>query len=1084
MRRLFVCAFLFGMAWAGKVAYAQATGTIHGTVIDASGAVIPNAQITATNIHTNQPRAVLTDSSGAYLFSLLPAGDYSVRVASAGFLPFLQTGITLLANTDVQVDATLRIAAASETVNVNASPLMVQTMATNMVQVVEQRRIEDLPLNGRNVLQLISLNSGVSDRGAAGGTIQINTFASGQYHFSASINGSRGNGTNFLLDDADNNDDFTNIANPYPNPDAVQEVSIQSSTFDAQYGRGVGGVVNVVTRSGTNQIHGTAFEFLRNYQLNAANFFSGRDALKRNQFGFTLGGPVVFPKLYNGKDRTFFFASYQGTRIRSATPGMLATAPSEAMKKGDFSSFLKPGGVGAIKDPAAPGTYFPNNQIPVSRFDPVSAKLLGSMPSSADPNYQLRFGTPSAITDDDQLLLRGDEALTSRQKLSVRYFLLHYDRPWSFLPSNLYYVAAGQFGNAQNATVSHTYLYSARLLNQFNLTYNRSTPTAAPPSDLNVSYQALGANVKAVPNFPTMDLSISNWTGISLGLGYRNHQRAYEYSDTVSYATGKQNLRVGFDIKKHLLDKSSYFLTGGSASFNGLLLSDAGKTNAGNSFAEFLLGAVGTWQQQSLWSENLYTGYLAVYAQDDLRLTRKLTLNLGLRWDPRFDSSEKSGKRATFVPGSQSVTYPNAFRGLLFQGDPGYEHSIVPTDWNNLAPRVGLAYQATRSTVIRAAYGIFYDRNMGIFNNRSASAEPFIRQVLLTAPGSLANVYGSRPLVDPTAITNTKDFVFTPYVTYAVPGNGMRTGYLQNWNLVVEHQLHNDWLIRAGYVGSKGTHLLHSPEVNPAIYGPGATAANYNQRRIYQPIGPVEVGRSDAWSKYESAQFTLQKRYAHGITVLANYTISKSVDIASYGSVEGNSTGPDPFNWRVNRGLSDFDIPQRLVISGIWELPQFRGHGALLRKTLGGWQNNFIFNGESGTPFTVLSGVDNALTGVGGNFADLTGTDWRLPDDRPKTARILQTFNTAAFKVNAVGTIGTGRRNQLRAPGLWNIDYSLFKEFGLVERARLQFRGELFNVLNHANLGPPNATVTSPIFGRITTAMSPRIVQFGLKLLF
>ena len=309
-----------------RAAKAQATGAIHGTVFDNSGAIVAGAQVSAVSSETNQPRATTTNSAGDYILPLLPAGDYSVRIASAGLAPFVQNNVTLQANTDVQVDARLSVASATETVTVSASPLMVQTTATNLVQVVDQKRIVDLPLNGRNVLQLMALNSGVADRGAAGGTIQINTFASGQYHFSASLNGSRGNATNFLLDDADNNDDFTKIAHPYPNPDAVAEVSVQSSTFDAQYGRGVGGVVNVVTRSGSNQVHGSAFEFLRNYELNAANLFSGRDALKRNQFGLSAGGPIVIPKLYNGKNHTFIFGSYQSTRNRSATPGALAAA--------------------------------------------------------------------------------------------------------------------------------------------------------------------------------------------------------------------------------------------------------------------------------------------------------------------------------------------------------------------------------------------------------------------------------------------------------------------------------------------------------------------------------------------------------------------------------------------------------------------------------------------------------------------------------------------------------------------------------------------------------------------------------------
>jgi hypothetical protein len=324
-------------------------------------------------------------------------------------------------------------------VNVTAEPALVQSTATNLVQVVDEKRIIDLPLNGRNMVQLVSLSAGISDRGSAGGTIQTNTIGAGAYAQPVSINGSRGNGTNFLLDDVDNNDGYTNISEPYPNPDAVREFSVQSSTFDAQYGRGVGGVVNVVTRSGTNALHGSAFDFLRNGDLNAANFFSGRDQLKRNQFGFSTGGPVLIPHLYNGKNRTFFFGSYQGTRTRIATPGSLVISPSDAMKRGDFSAWFMPNGTGAILDPlSSSGAVFPNNQIPSSRFDPVAAKMLTVMPSSSDPSYRLRIGTPTTQTDDYQVLLRGDHLVSDKQRIAMTYFLLHFEQPWAFTPTNIY----------------------------------------------------------------------------------------------------------------------------------------------------------------------------------------------------------------------------------------------------------------------------------------------------------------------------------------------------------------------------------------------------------------------------------------------------------------------------------------------------------------------------------------------------------------------------------------------------------------------------------------------------------------------
>ncbi len=1066
------------------LAFAQASGTIHGTVSDATGAILPGVAVTITNTGTNLKRAIMSDEAGQYVAPLLPTGAYSVRVEKEGFAAFVQSGVTLQVNMNIQVNAVLQPRAANEQVTVTGDAVMVQATATNLVQVVDSRRIVDLPLNGRNILQLMSLNAGVSDRGAQGGTLQINTIGGGQYHAPVSINGARGNATNFLLDNADNNDGYTNIAEPYPNPDAIQEFSIQTSAFDAQYGRQVGGVVNAVTRSGTNQFHGTAFDFVRNYRMNARNFFSGRDTLKRNQYGGTFGGPVAIPRFYNGKDRTFFFFSYQGTKQRVSSPGALRVAPSEAMKRGDFSSWLTPDGRGAIRDPLATNTYFPGNILPQSRIDPVSRSLLNFIPSTSDPGYQLRFGTPVNPTDDYQFVGRFDQAISSKQRLSGRIFYLFYDRKWVSVPNNLLYVVTGQFGGATSITANHSYIFTSRLLNDFTATFHQTTPTAQPSPELDLSFTKLGARTQYIPGFATMDVGITNWSGITLGLGYYGPQATYQAGDTISYATGKHNLRIGGEVKRYRLDIASYWLSGGTASFNGQMLSDPGRSNAGNPFAEFMLGIGSAWRQQSFWSSRIYNWSGGLFVQDDIRLTRKLTINAGLRWDPRYDINEIYKKRMTFIAGRQSERYPNAPRGLLFQGDSGFDNGIIPTQWNLLAPRFGVAYQVRPRTVIRSAYGVFFDTYMSIFNNRTAAGQPFVAQSVLNGPYRLSDPYAGGAILDPTPVVPGKEFVFTPYGTWGLQGPDLKVGYMQNWNFVIEQQLSSDWLVRAAYVGSKGSRLLNSPEINPALFGPGATPANVNQRRIHQPIGGLQVASGSAWSKYQSMQFTIQKRFNGGFSILANYTISKSIDISSYATAEGNSAGPDPFNFNNNRGQSDFDIPQRLIISGIVEHPRFRNAHRVLRGVIGGWQSNFIFAVQSGTPFSVASGVDNALMGIGGNRADLTGEPINLPGGRPRAEQINAWFNQRAFRQNAIGTFGQIGRNRLRVPGFWNADYSLFKEFIPVEGVRLQLRGEFFNFFNHTRLGGPNATVTSPLFGRITGAFEPRIVQVAAKIVF
>ena len=1057
-------------------AFGQATGTIGGTVRDASGAMVPEARVTATNTGTNLARIVTTDMAGEYVLPMLPLGSYEVRVEKEGFAPFLQQGIVLQANTQVRANAVLQVRTGAEQVTVSASAALVQTSSSTLVQVVETRRIEDLPLNGRNVLQLLNLNAGVSDRGVAtaasgvnlGGTSYINT---------VSMNGARGNSSNFLLDNADHNEAQSNLARPFPNVDAVQEFSVQTSSFDAQYGRGVGGVINVVTKSGTNDFHGTLFEFMRNYKMNAANFFAGRDALKRNQFGGTLGGPVQ-------RDRTFFFASYQGTRQRTATPGALRTAPSAAMKDGDFSAWLGAGGAGAIHDPASPNLYFPGNIIPKSRFDPVSSKILGMIPTSTDPSYQIRMGTPGDKVDDNQILARGDHSLSPRQRINARYFYFRYLNPPMVFPDNLLYASDGQRGDSHSISVNHSYTLSEKWLNNLNVSYTTSSPERITASDPEINLEKLGARVKNYPGGTLLSVGVNGWSGVGLGnVGY-NFTRSFHIAENAAYATGRHNLRFGGEIRKYQSGFTSLFLTGGSPTFTGQMLSDPGKQNAGNAYAEFMLGVAASWRQLSASYLDAKNRLYSLFVQDDVRLTSKLTVNLGLRYDPKPGVEEGGNRQSTFIPGLQSTAFPDAPLGLLFYGDKEVGDRVIPSDNNNFAPRLGLAYEIQPNTVVRAAYGIFYDEYMGLMYNRTVQGQPWVNDATLRGPVQLSDPYDGGPMVDPVNWSPGKDLVFRDYSTYAVPTRDMRAGYMQNWNLVLERQVAPNLLVRAAYVGSKGTHLLTTMEINPGIYRPGANASNINQRRPYARIGALQVGSSSTNSSYNSLQLTVQKRYSRGFSVLANYTYAKSIDYGSFASLETNQAGPDPFNLRNNRGPSDFDVNHRLVVSGVWEMPKLRNRSPLLRHVLGGWQSNGIFTAETGTPFTITSGADNDYNGVGGDFAEYLGGDWRMPGGRTKEEQLARWFDTSVFEVSRPGTLGSARRNQMRQPGLWNLTYSLFRNFQIVEKARLQLRGEFFNVFNHANLGGANATQNSPNFGRISGTGGPRIVQVAAKVIF
>jgi hypothetical protein len=576
---------------------------------------------------------------------------------------------------------------------------------------------------------------------------------------------------------------------------------------------------------------------------------------------------------------------------------------------------------------------------------------------------------------------------------------------------------------------------------------------------------------------------MSGWSGISLGNSGINETNSMQVANATSFATGRHNLRFGGEARRYATGFISNFLTAGQAGFTGQYLSLPGRQQAGHSYAELLLGVAATWRQTSVSHLGARNRLFALFIQDDVRLTPKLTLNFGLRYDPKIGLDEADNQHTTFVAGQQSRAFPTAPPGLLFYGDPGIEKRVIPNDLNNLAPRIGLAWQLAPRTVVRAAYGFFYDEYFGLMYNRTVQGQPWVEDATLSGPLSLSRPYGSAPPLEPVGYKPNPRIPIRDFSTYAVPTKDMRAGYLQNWNLVLEREFRGVWLTRASYVGSKGTHLLNSIESNPGIFRAGAAAANLNQRRPYQRIGPMQLGISNGNSSYHSLQATLQRRLSRGVSILANYTWANSLDYASYGSIEGNQTGPDPFNIRNNRGPSDFDVKHRFVASGIWELPALPRQHRALRAVAGGWQQNFIFGAETGTPITMRSGVDNDVNGVAGDFADYRGGDWRVSNSS-RGQDIARWFNTAVFAVNTPGTIGSARRGQQRGPGLWTVDYSLFKNFQLLKRLRLQLRGEFFNVLNHTNLGDPNTTVNSNGFGTITASGSPRIVQLAVKFTF
>jgi hypothetical protein len=696
------------------------------------------------------------------------------------------------------------------------------------------------------------------------------------------------------------------------------------------------------------------------------------------------------------------------------------------------------------------------------------------------------FGAPAQTTNDDQGVMRVDHSLSDRQRLSVRYFVFHFNRPAYIMPTNLLFGWDGQWGYSQAIAVNHTYSISPRWLHNVTFSYAFAAPIRNQATEPDVRLSAFGVRMKASPDANQLSVNISGWSPMSFTSAALTLSRSLHYAESASYSTGRHNLRFGGETRRYKTAAQGFTGAGGVAGFTGQFLSDKGKQNAGNAYAEFLLGTLGSYSQTAA---NRVGGvqhrYYTLFVQDDVRLTSKLTVNLGLRWDPRAGMRQYGNNDQTYVPGQQSTQFPNAPLGLIFYGDKGIENGTIPNSYRNFAPRIGLAYQVAPKTVIRSSYGIFYDEFPSILYNSVTQGLPWASQVTLNGPLKFSDPFSGGSILDPSGYKIVPSVVFPDYSAFSAPTRDLRPGYLQNWNLVIERQLRSDLLVRAAYVGSKGTHLLNILEINSAIYGPGASASNVNARRPIPRIGSLQLYQSMSNSTYNSLQFTVQKRYAKGFSILGNYTWGKALDD---GSDATGSPGPDPVNHRNNIGPSDYDIKQRVVISAVWEMPRLKTSRAPIRWVFGNWQSNAIYTASTGVPLTVRSGADNNFDGTtaasAGDFGDYKGGEWKLSKDRPKQQQIARWFDTSVFAANAVGTIGTARRGQLRAPGDYNLDYSLFKNFDITERKRVQFRSEFFNVLNHANLLAPGTTVNSPSFGVISSAQDPRILQFALKLIF
>jgi hypothetical protein len=1066
-------------------------GVLEGEIRDASGGVVSAASLAVTNRETGFGIKQLSAREGSFHFSL-PAGEYDLRASAAGFASFAASAIRIDIGRTVRVPIKLEVATGHTEVNVSADAVTVDTSPT-LGNVVSQREAADLPLNGRDLTQLGRLQPGVAPMTA--GLSQAGGIArSGQAY---AVNGQRPESNDYLLDGASNVDSVNGGYALRTPVDAVSEFRILSLNAPPEYGNTSGATTSVVTKSGSNGLHGDAYEFFRNNAMDARNFFASEtEPLHRNQYGATLGGPIR-------KDQDFFFVYYEGQRD-SEGKTQAAIVPTAAERKGDFSGLTDP----ATGQPAPlinyfSGQPFPGNQIPGPAQSSIAllAEKLYPLPNIGANVFE---STQIGSTNYDQGGFRLDHYFGAGDQLFARFSTSQLNQldPLPIAGAGVPGFPVTDRIVTNSATASWVHLISPRTVQTIRASFLRNefveglASNHTPGSSLGFQYQpTLGLN-QGVPF-----LIVSGYA--SLGnpiVGPQNtYQNDYQGSYSIALTRGRHNLKAGADVMREQINVLFGIATNGFFVFAPFPASD--------SFASFLLGqSVQFFQGGGQFDRGLRKWVGAGYAQDEFRISPRLTLNYGLRYEINTPYTDIRNRMNAWAPGEQSKIYPNAPAGLLFPGDPGVPAGIANVDYKEFMPRVGLAWDpfGTNKTIVRAGYGIFYDgftNGTGGPLQASVSALPWTQAYQLPGPGfDIANPYGGGP--SPFGSGN-----FVAPATVLTVQSGMRPPYSQNWNLSIERTIARDYLLDVRYVGNKGTHLPRFIEGNPSIFGPGVNANNNNQIRQYTTCnaagacnyGSVGLVADDSSSTYHALEVAFSRQYTHGLSFLASYWYSKSLDYISSLNVAGsaptlvageNDLAQNPFDLRAEHGASLFDAKQRFVFSGTWALPRWQGASRAADLLLNGWQLNAISSLSTGTPFTVY---DSANVSLQGSAPEISGFYSSRPDlvsnpntGQPHTAN--QWVSRSSFRQldppTQAGQFGNEGRNAVRGPGIEDVDLSLFKYFKISETKRLQFRAECFNLLNHANFGLPENDLESPAFGQILQAGPPRLMQLALKFLF
>jgi hypothetical protein len=1095
-----------------------ATSQISGDITDQTGASVPDAQIKLTQTDTGQVHTAKSSATGAYIIPDLPSGPYRLEVALTGFRSYVQTGIVLEVSTNPQINVQLSVGTVDQKVVVQANALMVETESNGVGQVIDQKQVVELPLNGRDPTQLIAL-AGATTAAPAGDLNTNKNFPS----ITIAVAGGLPNGVTYILDGGSHNDAFNNLNLPLPFPDALQEFKVETNSLPAQYGDHATAAVNVVTKSGGNQFHGDAFEFVRNYMFNAKNFFSvNRDSLKRNQFGGVLGGPIK-------RDKLFFFGGYEGTIVRSNPPDTYVQVPTAAMLAGDFSQVTAPISAGGCQKsqvtlhaPFATVDGKPN-QINPALFSPQALAALKHIPvaTAANDASPAAAGLPvgcgyvvaqvPASFNETMAIGRLDYDINTKHRLYARYFFGLYNQPVPPDPSNaLNTNGVAQYNEDSSVTIGDTYTFTANLINAAHITGRRTVGhrTVDPyfdPASLGID------TYNSIPGF--MALSVTG--GINLGAatvnpGYFN-TTALQFTDDLDFIHGSHQISVGMDYIYALMNTANNRPTNGIYTFTGSTLS----SNGSYGYADFLTGFLDTFSQGNPDIEDDGQSYFALYAQDSWKTTRRLTVNYGLRWEPYMPEHNSNGhvenfSMANFAAGERSQVFVNAPAGMSFEGDPGYpgnHYTFGKADV--IEPRIGVIFDpiGNGKMTIRAGYGIFYDAPQLFFNTRYSNSPPFGSTISLAGPLPFASPWATYPGGIPfPGLSELSPTV--PFPTEGVYVNSplhIQPMYLQQFNASVQRQI-GSWLFSGTYLGNTTRHLPTSYEADPAIYDGKATLAkpNTNPRRLlalqnkaegsyYSTIGQYDDG---GMANYNGLLLSAQTR-GKNFNLVANYTYAHCLSDAETTELTGPSyLIPPSYNPQGRSySYSNCDSDRRHVanVSFVGYAPKFSDRYANL--AFSGWELATIFTATSGLFGTVQSGNDNALSGETGELATYLSNPYtkrtRFGADNNLTA--------AAFGQPALGTYSLQTPLTISGPGSYELDMALSRNFKVprTESQTVQLRWEVFNVPNEAifvgaatggtssTTGPVQAgAVTSSTFGNFTAAANPRIMQFALKYIF